>query len=263
LIGFVCALGTLAIWWDSNLDEEKLPRPGWLEWFVQLAASGGAALMAWLDNVIPAQERWRETSLFPHRAALLPAVALLSLAGAPFTIGASSRWSLYGRLLETSEAAQLVLVMIADTLLIAGLWMVFRQSLDQASQRRPGAAALVAMASFAVLMVVIGVSPGLVTTSLGQAPIAEVGVSVLGLGLIYVLPWVLGFWLARAGIYQSPYLGYVRDALSLDWLFRAGSWIGQQFGTGIYWLGRVGEGDGWWGWALIILALGAIFLSSR
>jgi hypothetical protein len=263
LMGFVCALGMLAIWWDSSLDERKSPRPDWLEWFVQVVDSAWAALITRIESALPAQERWRETKVFRYRIVLLPTIALLSLAGAPFTVGALSRWALYGRLLEASDVAQLILVVVADTFLVAALWALIRRTLEQISQWRPGAAALAAMVAFAFLVVVIGIAPGLMEASLDQSTAPAADVPVLGLGLVYVLPWLLGSWLAHTGISRSPYLSYVRKLLHLDWLFRSASWIGQQVSTGVFWLGRVGEGDGWWGWALIILALGAIFLSSR
>jgi hypothetical protein len=38
------------------------------------------------------------------------------------------------------------------------------------------------------------------------------------------------------------------------------AWVGKRLEGLVFWLGQVGEGGGWWGWALIILALGAIFL---
>jgi hypothetical protein len=263
LIGLVCVLGTLAILWDSSLDDGKAPRPNWLEWPVQAAGSAWSALVARIENTIPIQGRWREAGIFRYAVALLPAVALLSLAGAPFTIGAASRWALYGRLLDSSGTAQLVLCLIADTFLIAGLWGLFRWTLKLVKELRPSVAAVVAMATLSVLVMVVGVAPGLVASTSKLSPVPDLEVSVLGSGLLYMLPWLLGSWLARTGIEKSPYLGYAGKVLRLDWLFRAAGWIGQQIGTGIYWLGRVGEGDGWWGWALIFLALGAILLSSR
>jgi hypothetical protein len=51
--------------------------------------------------------------------------------------------------------------------------------------------------------------------------------------------------------------------MSLDWLFGLAGGVARRLGGGIYWLGQVGEGEGWWGWVLVILALGAIFLTTR
>jgi hypothetical protein len=262
-IGLVCALGALAIWWDGSLEEEASQRRGWLQWFAEQADSGWTALRTRFEAFTPALDRWRGTKLSKHRVVLLPAIALLSLAGVPFTAGALSRWTLYGTLLEAGRAPQLLVFLVADTFLVAGLWGMFRLTREQAGERQPGSAALLAMAVFAVLVLVLGVAPGLVTDSLGVAPTPTADVSTWGLGLIYLLPWLLGSWLARAGTHLQPHLEHVRGVLCLDWFFRGASWIGQRLSTGVYWLGRVGEGDGWWGWALIVLALGAIFLSSR
>jgi hypothetical protein len=50
---------------------------------------------------------------------------------------------------------------------------------------------------------------------------------------------------------------------NLDWFYRAAGWLGERLVSAVHWLGRAGEGEGWWGWALIVVALGTIFLLGR
>ena len=89
------------------------------------------------------------------------------------------------------------------------------------------------------------------------------GVSPWGMGLLYFLPWLVGIWLASLATRWRRVTPLVQSILGLDWLYRAAGRVGRYVGAVGYWLGQVGEGEGWWGWALIILALGAIFLSGR
>jgi hypothetical protein len=39
--------------------------------------------------------------------------------------------------------------------------------------------------------------------------------------------------------------------------------LGRYLVDAVYWLSRVGEGEAWWGWALIILALGVILFTMQ
>ena len=83
------------------------------------------------------------------------------------------------------------------------------------------------------------------------------------MGLLYVLPWLLGLWLARMSRTLSSYLDRVEAVVNLNWLYRATGWVGLRLADAIQWLGRVGEGEGWWGWALIVLTLGILLLATR
>jgi hypothetical protein len=94
-------------------------------------------------------------------------------------------------------------------------------------------------------------------------PLASSGVSVWGLGLVYVLPWAVGIALARIRAHLTDYLPLVWKTINLDWLYGAATWLGRRVLGAVYWLGLVGEGDGWLGWALIILALGTVLLAAR
>jgi hypothetical protein len=154
-------------------------------------------------------------------------------------------------------------VLIADTLLAAGLWLAFRMVLRQVGAHRPRPTALLAMLALVVLLILVGVAPDFLPGTLDLSSVDQPEISVWGLGLVYVLPWLAGGWLARIGLRVAEPLQRVASIASLDWLFRATNWIAQKLVGGIYWLGRVGEGEGWWGWALIILALGAIMLTVR
>ena len=113
------------------------------------------------------------------------------------------------------------------------------------------------------MLILLGIAPGSVAGALDLEPANVPEVSVWGLGLVYVLPWLLGSWLAHTGSQLERYFEHVRQIVSLNWLYRLLDWIGQRLAGASYWLSRVGEGEGWWGWALIILALGAMFLTTR
>ena len=80
---------------------------------------------------------------------------------------------------------------------------------------------------------------------------------------MYILPWLLGALLSRVGDRLVNFAEPVYRLVSLDWLFRAASWLGQQLGSIVYWVGKVGEGQGWFGWVLIFLALGTVLLIIR
>lgn len=267
LVSLALAVGTMAIWWDGSLVQEPAPRPGRLQAIGRRLASGAGWVQGRVATVVPAVERWPNP--FPRLRLgwvgrlLLPALALASPAGAPLTVGAISRWSLYGRLLAQGQGILLLALMLADTLLAAGLWAALRTFSRHRAGRPVGLMAILAMLALVAAMLVVGVSPGRLGSHLGLEPPTRPGVSAQGLGLLYGLPWFLGLWLAYAGGRLTRPLDLIRSAVNLDWLYRAASWAGQRLVDGLYWLSRVGEGDGWWGWALIVLALGAIFLTAR
>jgi hypothetical protein len=119
------------------------------------------------------------------------------------------------------------------------------------------------MTALASLIVVSGILPARFVETVGLPPVNRPDVSILGVGLVYVLPWLAGMWLARIRSRLGNYLDLVQRAASLEWFGRIASWVGQRLAGAIYWLGLVGEGEGWWGWALVILALGTIFLTIR
>ena len=74
--------------------------------------------------------------------------------------------------------------------------------------------------------------------------------------------WRCG-WLARASRHAARHGDSARRLVELDWLYAAAGWLGRQILALVGWLGLVGEGDGWWGWALIILALGGMVFALR
>jgi hypothetical protein len=114
-----------------------------------------------------------------------------------------------------------------------------------------------------LFVVVLGLAPGILSNALGLRPVNASDVSVWGLGLVYVLPWLLGAWLGRMRGSLGRYLARVHAAINLNWLYRAAGWAGERLAGAIGWLGVVGEGDGWWGWVLITLALGVFLLVAR
>jgi hypothetical protein len=263
---FIClvlALASLGIWWDGMLEREPSPRPRWMEVIAENLGAWWVRARARVRMSIPALERWRGRLWSQQRTALLPAIALASLAGFPLTVGALGRWPVYATLLERGNAAVLLAILMADTFLAAGLWAALRLAWKQASEHRLSSAASLSMVVLGVSLIVLGIAPGSLIGALDLDPVSVPEVSVWGLGLVYVLPWLLGSWLAYTGSQLERYFEYIKQIVSLNWLYRITDWIGQRLAGAIFWLGRVGEGEGWWGWALIILALGAMFLTTR
>jgi len=260
LASLALSLGILAIWGDACSEFEPSPRAAWQERILGWLAGRwdrvrGAVAARW-----PRIARWRASWLGQRASALLPLIALGSVAGVPLTAGAVGRWSFYAALLGRQEAVLLPLALIADVLLVAGLWVALDTILKQASEHKVGVASLLAMLLLAAGIVLLGLAPGRVGGSLGIKVAERPDVSAWGLGFLYVVPWLLGTWLAHLRLRLGRQLDLVGQLAGLDWLYRAGSWLGQRLASGVYWLGLVGEGEGWWGWALVILAVGAIVL---
>jgi hypothetical protein len=221
-------------------------------------------------------------------------IAMASMVGAPLTVGAHARWPLYAAWLKRGDPT-LLLALAADTFMAAALWMVllaiWRQMQQQQGETRwVRPSALLAVFVLVTLVLVLGIAPGMVNTDAAGLKAAEIsGISALGLGLLYVLPWLVGAWLARmrrmpAGGAQRTAdvrgteapdgqatvdrpagraLGRIGEFINLDWFYRAAGWLGRGLEGAIFWLGQVGEGDGWWGWALIFLAVGVILFTAR
>jgi hypothetical protein len=263
LLGLSLALGMLAIWWDSNLEREPGPRPGWAEWILQRFESWRAQAESSEVVLSSILSWWRASWLNRHWAGLLPAIALASLVGAPLTVGARGRWPFYATLLKGGNSLMLLAVLVADALLAAGLWTVLVAILAGKDGHRSKPAAFLSMLVLAVLLLMLGIAPNALTKHLNLTHAGPPDVSAWGLGFVYLLPWLLGAWLARVGTPAKRYLSLARPFVSLDWLFRAVGWLGQRLVDVIGWLGQVGEGEGWLGWALIILALGVIFLTAH
>jgi len=263
LLSLTLALGILAIYWDSRPGVVVQPANGWVQ-------RAGVQMAQWrmragtgLVERYPRLDAWRQWGSPGKIASGIAIVALASLAGAPLTGGAITRWSYYGRLLGGGLSAALIVTLLADTLLIAALWLAAGVISRKAKQLRPRPTALLSMIALALLLVIAGIAPDAMLGAIGmQRPVSN-GVSFWGLGLVYVLPWLIGAWLARMSRHLGSYADLASRAIGLDWLYVLAGWIGQQIMTAIRWLGLVGEGDGWWGWALIILALGTMFLIIR
>lgn len=256
LISLTLALGMLIIWWDSVLAGTATSAPGWLTRQIEV---GWAQAQTYVTQHLSALAQGRGQRLVRYAATLLPAIALASLVGAPLTTGARARWPLYASLFREGRTSIWIAVLIADTFLTASLCLVLRSMLKRQGARRPTPAAGVAMISVAVPIIALGIAPQVL--DLEPASVAEI--PTLGVGLLYVLPWLLGGWLAYSGILLGNYADLLGRILALDWLFRALDWMAHRLADAIYWLGQVGEGEGWWGWALIILALGAMLLTIR
>jgi hypothetical protein len=290
LFSLLPAVGILAIWWDGRAGRSA-GGSGWAERIAVRFRPWRNEARSYLARHFPFAERLRGTSLQQHARSLLVGLALASLAGLPLLAGSITRWHLYGIVLRSQNAPMLVTLLAADTLLVAGLWSAlidtFRLPAHQTrvplekpqedisrrsghpphtpvegapSQARVGESwsRLLAMAALALALFVVGAAPG----RLGLRPEVP-GVSGWGLGLVFVLPWLLGTWWARASLRLGDRFRVVHNLAGLDWFFGAANWSARQVAGGLYWLGRVGEGEGWWGWALIILVVGSMLFLLR
>jgi hypothetical protein len=263
LLSLVLALGALAIWWDNDGEKETPVWPAWFEQIVERSEPWRARARSYVIARVPILDHGRQSPLLRAATAALPALALVSLAGVPLTAGITARWPLYAALLTKEEASLLIAALAGDTLLAAALWAGIGLAWRQTKTRRLKASPFLAILALDVLLIAFGIAPDKFAASLGLKPILKPDVSAWGSGLLFVLPWLLGAWLVRVGgrIERSLVVG--QRIAQLDWLYGAASRLGRALTSLIYWLGLVGEGDGWWGWALIILALGTMFLTVR
>ena len=262
LLSLTLALGGLAILWEVSLDSRTRGAFSWPEWLTQWIVTWRDQAQAFLQERAPTVNRLGEW-VAKHGMAVLLAVVLASLAGIPLTAGAVGRWSLYALLLQEGTSAALLMALIADTMLVASLGVALVHAFRQPARHRPTPAALIAIVALNLLLIVLGIAPNALFQNIGMAPMEPPNVSVWGLGLIYVLPWLLGAWLARVSSRLETYSIPARRIVGLDWLFHGADWIGKRLAHAVGWLGLVGEGEGWWGWALVILALGTILFSLR
>jgi hypothetical protein len=169
------------------------------------------------------------------------------------------RWPAYGALLANGQAGLLVVVLLADSLLVAALWTFLRITIWRPAEQRLGFLAALSMVAFAGSIILLGIAPD----SLELQAMEQVDVSAWGLGLIYVLPWLVGIWMARATSRLQGHLEPVQRFLQLDWLWRSAGRLGQGLVAAVAWIGRLGEGEGWFGWVLIILLIGIVLLTVR
>jgi hypothetical protein len=260
-VSMVLVLAVLTIWWDTTLHGPATSSRG-LEWFSARARPWWNKVQASTVDRLPLPYWLRTIRLGRYAVALLPATALASLAGMPLTFGARGRWPQYAAWLKRGDPS-LLLMLAADTLLVAGLWPALIASWEQSSDSRPRPAALLAMLGLTISTVLLGLAPGILSSGLNLKAVETAGVSAWGLGLLYVLPWLLGVWLARFKGLRSRHLERIWDAVSLNWFYRGVGWAGERLVNILRWLSKVGEGEGWWGWALIVLALGVILFAMR
>jgi hypothetical protein len=278
-LSLALVLAQLAIWWSVDLEPAE-HRPGdhgasvpgrWLEWLTQHLRRWQARAQRSVAEHRPGLERQRHSWLVQHGTTALGIIGLASLAGVPLTAGVVGRWSFYATLLHDREANLLLVALAADTFLAAGLWTALSTALKRSAEKRAKPGAVLSMLFLALLVLGVDIAPDRLYGSFGLTPSATPGLSVWGLGLIFVLPWLLGGWLARfshrLGRYPrstaSEVLLVAGRIAEFNWFYRATGWAAQRLVDAIGWLGRLGEGEAWWGWALIILALGAMFLTIR
>jgi hypothetical protein len=271
LVSLVLALGLLVFWWDAAEERPSAPPSTWLAWMSWQLGLGWSKLRSWLgrsaDQVgwladLGARLRAQRLKL-GLSAAVLPTLALLSLAGVPLTVGAATRSRLYGALLGQGRPLLLITLWAGDALLAGGLWLAWQAIERHAPGERLRPHALAAMVFLALCTVALALAPGILTGHVGLELPARPAVSVWGVGLLSFLPWLVGAWLARTAAGAGFPFERLRRAITLDAAFGAADRLGQQLVTAANWLRTVGEGEGWWGWALIILSLAALYLSVR
>jgi hypothetical protein len=251
ILGLLAPLAVMAICWDIALRSPASgPRRSWAWWDGRLAQ---------LIDRWPVLAHWRSRQLARY---VVPGVLLLgfvTLAGLPFTAGARQRWPLYAALLKRQNPL-LLLLLAADSMLAAGLWRAVRTRRAWLSvEQRTGPLTLAALVVLGVALLVPGIAP----RAVGLAPAGTGGVSGWGLGLLLLLPWLLGAWWATLGARFGRYASAVHRLATLDWLYKLASRVGLGLMGFLRWLGHVAEGAGWWGWALAVLALASVFLAVR
>ncbi len=270
LVGLTLALGALTISASGGSIAEgaggQAPAPRWtgLAWLARQVEPWWAKARSYITSHLWFNRPWL-TRLGRLLTVLLPAVALASLAGLPLTVGAVGRWHFYGGILGRGQVALLLIVLLSDSLLIAGLWTAFRTLLEN-KDGRVSVGKLTAMLALVFALVVWGVAPGRLSETVGLSSVRSPGVSAWGIGLLYILPWLTGTWLAYVGARRPAYpdrLRHIARSCPVDRLYRAVAWAGAQLTGAVYWLGQVGEGGGWWGWALIVLAVGVLLSVAR
>jgi hypothetical protein len=275
LVGLILCLAALVVWWAGSLEAEELPHSRGSEWIARQVRPRWAVVQSYLAKQFSRLLRRKGTDHpgFPfsrYGKILLPSIALASLAGMPFTVGARGRWPYYAAWLKRGDPAVLV-ALAADVFFCAGLWTAFTMVLQPVGEHRPRPAPALATFVLVLGVVILGIAPGIVSDGLaaggpqsassGEPGYPSGGVSVWGLGFLYVLPWLLGAWLARMRRRLRDVPERLQTVVGLDWLYHALDWLGQRLLGALHWLSQVGEGEGWWGWALIVLALGVLLLA--
>jgi hypothetical protein len=272
-VGLGLALGILAVWWESSKQAGDTLRPAWLGSLAAGLQSGWKQAKSFISTRLGSDPEatplrqmayvrwWYQSWLGRHAAAILPIVALMSLGGVPFTAGWRVRWPFYAALLKKGQSSLLIAAILADSLLAAGLWTAMGRALRSAGDHRPRLSALLSMIVLDGLLFWFGVAPAKLAGGFGLGLSQVPDVSVWGLGLVYGLPWLIGAWLSRVGMRLGRGLDYMQSLVRLEWLYRIATQLAQRLAAVVYWLSMVGEGEGWWGWALIILALGTLFLT--
>jgi hypothetical protein len=263
LFSLPVALGILSIWWNASSERGMADRSAWSEWLNRQLRSMGSRVGTHVHERIPVTGRWNSRRFRGVMTKLLPSIALASLAGLPLMAGALTRWPLYATVLARGQAGLLLALLVTDIFLAAGLWLAVAAVWRQPSSYRPQTASILAMLGLVGLLLITGLGPDRLPTSLGLAMPPAPDVSALGLGLLFALPWLVGAWLARVQRPSNEWLRRVWDLLNLEWFYRGVAWTGRQVRGVVHWIGVVGEGDGWWGWALAVLALGAVLLAIR
>jgi len=290
LVGLVVSVGLLVLWWDASRLEAPGPASAWIEWVrrswalfseqrralaIRLSSKRAGSVPG--DGLPDAPEpgpltkpsrlkegrsRLQGSWLARRGATLLPALALGSLAGVPLTVGAVIRWHLYGVLLAGAHPLLLAALWASDAFLAGGLILAGRGIRGQADGRARWSA-LVGMVILAAFSILLWLAPRFLSSDVVLPALPRAGVSAWGIGILFVLPWLVGAWLAKIAESVTGALRRLRRVASLERAAGPAQWLGQGLLTAVYWLGSVGEGDGWWGWALIVLALGALYLVAR
>jgi len=170
---------------------------------------------------------------------------------------------LYAVLLQEREAGLLMATLAADVLVTAAVCRALARilSAENLQQARPKTWLPMSLLTLAILL--LGVAPRFLLSHVALERLTTPGLSVWGLGFLLALPWLVGGWLARTPRLFESQADLVHRIVNLDWLYAVLDWVGKRAAAAVGWLGQVGEGEGWFGWSLVFLALALTLLAFR
>jgi formate hydrogenlyase subunit 3/multisubunit Na+/H+ antiporter MnhD subunit len=190
-------------------------------------------------------------------------IAAAAVAGVPGTLGFAVRTSLLDRLLTDNHWALLMIVLMAETLLIAAIVRpLFRPSAEEEPIGRARAASFAAaMACAALPLVIFGLISGLIP---GLPPLSQVAgrwsvTLILALMLPVAAGVTLGWRFRSTGVAGDDTHEAVWERLvRLEWLNALAAALMQRLTALLRGLSNVIEGEGGLVWAIVIIVVGLV-----
>lgn len=260
--GFLMALGLLAFLAGAVL--------AWIEdgslHFVAASQAGYAVLTAAVTHtVVPAinillclsllfnqsraeEKPWREAPL---------ALALASLAGLPFTLGFVGRWFVYRSLIHRGLSVLFAPCLLAEVFLSASLFRIWFSSLPS---KHSLVIHMASSASLAIPLCLLGLFPSLIRGEALPALFRSTGIS---LWAVLLLPPLGGYFFHRWGEQPRRLVADPASMLELKWLYGSLNWFLGRVDAIFQWITKVIEGEGYLGWALLLVLLAFLFLWTR